>query len=385
MVFGTAARVVLSPALVFLVVGAFAARLGWVSLRGDSPAVDGVIDVALFTVLFTAGATLLRSDADPRRPLAGRLLSFGIGLIVAVVGVAVLAQVLLGFGWLQAVLVGAALAPTGPLTTFLRELPAQWSGLVRGGTALTAGLAVSLLVLLTNAARGQDFVAAGALPLVGGLALGVALPAFVHLVLRLPGLNLGPRHQPVAIAAVALLLYAVAHLTGVNPYLAGFAGGAMVGWLDPLSRDTFAGLGEQLAGLAGAAAMLIFGALLSPTLVLGTSGTAWLAVLLFVVVVRPAATAVSLLGTAPGGTALAAGWIAPQPFTSVILALLVLRSGIPDASVLYGFMAVCLVAAVVVHAATDVVVTRFGGAGELVERSGGSATWTSSAKPFSTR
>jgi len=336
LVSGTPARWVLSAALVFLVGGAFASRLGWVSLRPDSPVVDAVLSLALFALLFLAGLQLRAADLRP-----SRLLLVAGSVALAVAAVSLLTHFAVGFDLLPALIIGTALAPTGPLLVGHRSRH-----------ALTAGLAVPLLVVLVSAAGGQNVVTSAMFPLAGGLALGVALPAAAYLLVRLPGLGPAARHHPLVLVAVAVLTYTVAHLTGVNPLLAAFAGGATIAVIDPAARDGFAPLGGHLLTLAGGAGMLIFGALLTPALIRGTPGLTWLAVALVVIIIRPATTALGL----PSRPVLAAAWVEPQPFITVLLALVVLRSGLPGAPAAYGFLAVAIVVGVVLHSATDVVV-----------------------------
>jgi sodium/hydrogen antiporter len=359
---GSVAGRALSTSLIFLVVGAFAARLEWVSLHADSSVVDAFVDVGLFIVLFVEGLALHGSGRG-RWALVGR--GVALGLLIAVVGVALPTHFLAGFGWLEALLISIALAASGPMIAPLArsadETAASWFGLQRAESALIAGLAVSLLVISISGAGGQDLLT-GVLPLAGGLALGAGLPALTHLVLQLPSTPDHAWRQPRAVLVVAVLLYGLAHVTGVSPYVAAFAAGAMVSWLNPIAAMLVGNLSDQLAHLTGAAAMLMFGVLLTPATIRGTPGMAWLAVVVFVALVRPAATAVPLLGAAPRRAVLAAGWLAPRPFTSVLLALLILRSGIVGAAGLYGFIAVCIVVMVLVHSATDVTVSRFRGA-----------------------
>lgn len=354
LVFGRSVQVVLSLSLIFLIAGAFAARLDWVRVRPDSPVVDGVITVALAAILFVGGTRLPGQLARRRR--GGWTVSAGLGLLVAVVGGTVAVHALAGVAWLAASIVAVALAPIGPLTAE----PARTVAFVPDA------LCIPLLVVLIAIEADRPVLTGAIFPLVGGAALGVAVPAIVFLLTRLnPGVVRHPLLQPV----VAVAVFAIAQLTGVNPLLAALAAGLTGGWLGAVRPD---GPPDQIESIAGATTMLIFGALLTPVLVRGTPALVWLAAVLVVVLIRPVVTALALRNAIPGRS-LAIAWRTPQPVTSALLGLMVLRSGLPDAAALYRIVAVTVVVGVLLHAATDWAVSR------------GRTTWTSSANPSWTK
>lgn len=368
LVSGVAARTVLSTSLVFLLAGALIGEggFGLVQLDPDSPIVGDLADLALFTVLFVDGTALrtLKGEGSWRQPAR----ALGIGMPLAFGGVAVLAHFVAGFDWVTAMLVGAVLAPTDPVFASAivgrKDVPARLRRLLSVESGLNDGLALPVVVILISAAGSPSTgehagIGTVVLELVAGLALGVVVPVLIQLLLRIPGLGAEPRLQPLGPLAVGILLYAVAHLTGANAYLAAFAGGAVVARLNPRAQESFSELGEQLAELAKFAALLVFGALLTLSLFASIGVGGWVVAVLSLVLVRPASLVLSLLGSPLERKELfAAAWFGPKGFASVVYGLLVLHSGIPQAMGAYELIAVCIGLSIVAHSSTDVPVAK---------------------------
>jgi len=107
------------------------------------------------------------------------------------------------------------------------------------------------------------------------------------------------------------------------------------------------------------AAILVFGALISPGLLMeiGLGGYAF--ALLVLVVVRPLALAVSFLGARIGlREFVAAAWFGPKGFASVVYGLLVLESGVDLSEEMFHLIAVVVAASILLHSSTDIVVAR---------------------------
>lgn len=133
----------------------------------------------------------------------------------------------------------------------------------------------------------------------------------------------------------------------------------MVARLNPAAQESFSELGEQLAELAKFAALLVFGALLTPSLFASIGLGGWVVAVLSLVLVRPASLVLSLLGSPLERKELfAAAWFGPKGFASVVYGLLVLHSGIPQAVDAYELIAVCIGLSIVAHSSTDVPVAR---------------------------
>ncbi|MFI1522475.1 cation:proton antiporter [Kitasatospora cineracea] len=365
---GLAARTVLSTSLLFLAAGALVGDgfLGLIHVAPNSPIVAATADLALFTVLFTDGMhvafpALRAAWRNPARAL-------GLGMPLAFAGMALVAHLLVGLDWTTSLLVGAVLAPTDPVFASAivgrKEVPSRLRQLLNVESGLNDGLALPVVLVLIAAAGPTSPHFEASLPtigleLVGGLALGVVLPLVVNALVRLPGLGAEAKLQPLLPLATGVILYAACHLTHANPYLAAFSAGAVLASVSPQSKSAFEPLGEALAELAKFAALLVFGALLTPRLFGDLSIGGYVAVVLAIVLIRPASLLLSLIRSRiDRREQLVAAWFGPKGFASVVYGLLVLQAGIPQGEKAYTLIAVCIAASIVVHSSTDVPIAR---------------------------
>ncbi|MEI7032743.1 cation:proton antiporter [Streptomyces pratensis] len=373
---GLAARSVLSTSLLFLLGGAIVSDgfLGLIHITPDSPIVRVTADLALFAVLFTDGMhvsfpSLRRAWRNPARAL-------GVGMPLAFLGVTVLTHFLVGLDWTTSMLIGAVLAPTDPVFASAivsrREVPARLRQLLNIESGVNDGLALPFVLVLIAAAapaghaEDADLTSIG-LELVLGVAFGVALPWLVHRLVRFRLLGAEPRLQPLLPLAVGIILYAACHLTHANPYLAAFCAGATIAALAPQARENFDALGSALAELAKFAALLVFGALLTPQLFGDLSIGGYAVAVLSILLIRPASLLLSLMGTDfDRKEKLTAAWFGPKGFASVVYGLLVLQAGIPQGNEAFTLIAVTIAFSIVAHSSTDVPIARIFDVEELI-------------------
>lgn len=368
LVSGVAARTVLSTSLLFLLAGALVGQgvLGLVHVGPDDPLVETAADLALFTVLFTDGmkASLPRLRGVWRQPARALLVGMPLTALLIALG----AHVLAGLPWLPAFLVGAVLAPTDPVFASAlvsrTEVPVRLRQLLNVESGLNDGLALPVVLVLLAAAGPQgNAMPSDVLALLAevglGLALGVVLPLVAVALFRIPRLGATPGLQPLGPVALGVLLYALCSLTHANDYLAAFAAGATLATVSPRAEHAFHALGEQLSELAKFAALLVFGALLTPDLFGRVGVGGYVAAVLFLVVARPVPVVASLAGTGlPRREKLVAAWFGPKGFASVVYGLLVLHSGIPEGRGVFDLVAVTIALSIFLHSSSDVPVAR---------------------------
>ncbi|MFF7969367.1 cation:proton antiporter [Streptomyces sp. NPDC007903] len=365
---GLAARTVLSTSLLFLAGGALVSDgfLGLIHITPDSGIVSVTADLALFAVLFTDGmhVSLPKLRANWRNPAR----ALGLGMPLAFVFMGLVTHYLVGLDWTTSFLVGAVLAPTDPVFASAivgrAEVPAKLRQLLNVESGVNDGLALPVVLLLIAAAGPTAGTAEAepgkiALELLLGLVLGIALPLVVNGLVRFRLLGAEPKLQPLLPLATGVLLYAACHLTHANPYLAAFSAGAALAHTSPEAKASFEPLGEALAELAKFAALLVFGALLTPRLFGDLSLGGYVAVVLAIVLIRPASLLLSLLGTRISRKEkLVAAWFGPKGFASVVYGLLVLQSGIPQGERAFTLIAVCIAFSIIAHSSTDVPIAR---------------------------
>jgi sodium/hydrogen antiporter len=374
---GLAARTVLSTSFLFLVGGALVSDgfLGLIHITPDSEIVSVTADLALFAVLFTDGqhVSFAKLRANWRNPAR----ALGLGMPLAFVFMALVTHFLVGLDWTTSFLVGAVLAPTDPVFASAivgrTEVPAKLRELLNVESGINDGLALPVVLLLIAAAGPSaghaDEASIGkiALELALGLVFGVLLPLLVNGLVRFRLLGAEPKLQPLLPLATGIILYGLCHLTHANPYLAAFSAGAVLAAVSPEAKEAFEPLGEALAELAKFAALLVFGALLTPHLFGDLSVGGYAAVVLAIVLIRPASLLISLIGTQfDRREKLTAAWFGPKGFASVVYGLLVLQSGIPEAEQAYTLIAVCIAFSIIAHSSTDVPIARMFDVEDLV-------------------
>ncbi|MCZ2820293.1 cation:proton antiporter [Modestobacter sp. VKM Ac-2977] len=370
---GLAARTPLSTSLLVLVAGAVLGPgvLGVVDIHADNPIVSTLASIALVTVLFTDGQHLSIGQVRDTARLAGRALLLAMPLTA--LGIAALTVLVTDLGWLPAFLIGAVLSPTDPVFAAAivqrDEIPQRLRRLLNVESGINDGLALPVVLILlaqggTPQGSTEPLVLIG--ELVGGVALGIAVPFAVKGLTRLPGFNAGAAPALLVLAA-GLTLFGVAELTHTNPYLAAFVGGVTFATILPEVREAFAELGEQLSEAAKLLALLVFGGLLTPTLLGSVPIGGWVLAALSLVLIRPAALLASLTTSRlPMNQRVVAAWFGPKGFASVVYGLLVLESGAPEAQEEFAIIAAVVAVSIIVHSSTDVPVARW-----LRNRTGG--------------
>ena len=261
-------RTVLSTAVLFLL-GGFLLGNGVLDVVRVGPGdemVGSLAELALFSILYTDGMRLGVADLRRSWRLPGRALLLGLPLTLVLT--AVLARYVAGLPWLESFLIGAVLAPTDPVFASAvvgrEEIPYRLRNLLNVESGLNDGLALPIVVLLIAAAgstpaRWTQLIVES----VGGVALGVVVPAIGARLYRARIFAASARYEPINALALGLLVLSIARLTGANEFLAAFSAGVTLATLSPSVRDAFHELGEVLAEVLKLAALLVFGALIS--------------------------------------------------------------------------------------------------------------------------
>ena len=369
-------RSVLSTAVLFLVAGFLAGEgvLGAVPLRPDNPVVARFAELALFSVLFSDGMKVGIRDLASAWRLPGRALFFGLPLTL--LGTALLARWVVGLPWAESFLIGAVLSPTDPVFAAAivgrEEVPARLRQLLNVESGLNDGLALPIVVAMLAFTRSEAFSPWSVLGEIGlGVAIGVAVP---WLAIRLEQSRFFSAHltyRPLNAFAIGLLVLSLSSITHANEFLAAFAAGITVATVGPEVRTAFHEFGELLSELLKLAALLVFGALISPRFLGEIPPSGYLFALLVLVAVRPVALTLSLLRSPlDWRERAAASWFGPKGFASVVFGLLILK-GVekgspfwPRADQLFHLVALCIVGSILAHSSTDVLVARWLGKGE---------------------
>ena len=358
-------RTVLSTAALFLVGGFLLGEgtLGVLDVHPDDELVSGLAELALFSVLFTDGMRVGLSELRSAWRLPGRALVLGLPLTL--LATALLAHWVAGLPWLEAFLVGAALSPTDPVFAAAivgrEEIPYRLRNLLNVESGLNDGLALPVVVVLL-AATGAESV--GNLELftevVSGIALGVVIPYAAIRLERTRFFSAATAYEPLNAFAIGLLVLALALLTHANVFLAAFAAGITVATMSPAMRAAFHEFGELVAELLKLGALLVFGALISLSFLGDIGVRGYVFAVLALLAARPVALGLALLRSPlDRKERLAAAWFGPKGFASVVYGLLILEAGLASSDELFHLVALVVVASILAHSSTDVLVARW--------------------------
>jgi NhaP-type Na+/H+ or K+/H+ antiporter len=365
LVSGLANRTILSTSVLFLVAG-FALGdgvLGAVHVSADDEVVSRLAELALFSVLFTDGMRVALDQLRSAWRLPGRALLLGLPLTLVIT--ALFARGLAGLPWAESFLVGAVLCPTDPVFAAAivgrKEIPYRLRNLLNVESGLNDGLALPIVVVLL-AVIGAETVDPARLisEVLAGIGIGIGVPFVAIRLERSRFFHATTAYEPLNAFAIGLLVLALSSLTHGNEFLAAFSAGITVATMSPAIRTAFHEFGELVAELLKLAALLVFGALISPHFLaeIPVKGYVFAVVALFVA--RPVSLAVALIGSALGPRErIAAAWFGPKGFASVVYGLLILRSGVAVRSELFHLVALVVVASIIAHSSTDVVVARW--------------------------
>lgn len=357
-------RSIISTAVLFLVAG-FVAGPGVLDAIDVQPTDEGVFllaELALFAVLFTDGMRAGFRDLASAWRLPGRALLFGFPLTL--VGTALLAHFVARLPWAESFLLGAALSPTDPVFASAiigrKEIPWRLRHLLNVESGLNDGLALPVVVVLIAVVGQQEPESLSLLlEVAAGIGLGLIIPWVAIRLERLRQFSASTTYEPLNAFAIGLLVLATTSVLHANEFLAAFTAGVTVATIAPEVREAFHRFGELVAELLKLAALLLFGALLTPTFLADISPWGYLFALLALLVVRPAALGVSLVGSRLRlEERAAAAWFGPKGFASIVYGLLILASGGELADELFHLVGLVAAASIVAHSSTDVLLAR---------------------------
>jgi len=357
---GLAHRTVLSTAVLFLLAGFVLGDgvTGVLAFQPDDEIVVGLAELALFSVLYTDGMRVGFNDLRSAWRLPGRALVLGMPLTFAIT--AALAHFVAGLPWTESMLVGAVLAPTDPVFASAivgrEEVPPRLRSLLNVESGVNDGLAlpvvlVLLSILSQDEVAGTDLVVELAL----GVALGVVVPAVAVLLLRSRFTSTTPLYASLGGLSIGLMVLGLASVTHANLFLAAFTAGITIATMARDVEHSFAEFGELVTELLKLAAILVFGALISPTFLGEIPINGYVFAVLALLLARPLAIFVSLLRShLPFPQQAVAAWFGPKGFASVVYGLLILEAGVPLADEMFHLVALVIFASILAHSSTDV-------------------------------
>jgi NhaP-type Na+/H+ or K+/H+ antiporter len=371
---GIVDRAPLSLPIIFLVLGLILGpgALGLIKITPHDPALAAVAALNLALVLFLDAA---RFDVDElRREWRIPLLDLGPGTLLTIAGIAVAAGLLLHLTPILSLLLGAVLASTDPIV--LRDIvrDERIPRSVRRTLTIEAGtndiivlpiVLIAIQILLDGGGGAGHWFVFLAQLLILSPVVGIAVGGVGAWLMGKADARYSIRREYQALYGIGLVLasYSAAQALGGDGFLAAFFAGLAVALFDVTLCDCFMDYGEVTAEMAMLLAFILFGAILGPLFGTIDFGLALLFALVAILVVRPVAMGLVLLHARMSLIARAfIAWFGPRGLSALLLALLVVAAGAPQATDLLAITGVVVLVSVLMHGVTATPAARWYGA-----------------------
>jgi len=364
LVSGLVERGPLSQVLVVVALGVALGPYGFdvVDFKIDSPVIQTVGTVSLVLVFFTDAIKINLGQLRSNWILPALALGPGALLTILFIGLVVLG--LFDLPWSLAFLIAAVLASTDAIllrdVLNNRHVPRS----VRHTLSIEAGandviVLPAMLVLAAIAAHESRGVAdwielavdvylLG--PLVGAGVAYVSIKAMGALRRR----QLVRRdYESIYSIGVAFVAFAAAQAVGGSGFLAAFAAGLTIAVMDEELCDCFLEYGETTAEMAMLVTFVFLGSALVDSALDHLSGRTFLFAVIALVVARPLAFLIVLARSrASLAGRLMIAWFGPRGLASLLLTILAVAAGIPEADTVFGIVSVVVVISILVHGIT---------------------------------
>ena len=339
-----------------------------ITVDPGSPGLVELVELALILTLFSDGLLVERELLQRHWQAPARALVVAMPVTLALLALA--AKLLFAdLSWAEAFLLGAVLAPTDPVVTSSVvssvHVPASVRHALNLESGLNDGLALPFVLFFLILAESQGGAGAELTSLVGEAAAGAVIGAGLgllggRLIPRLPGGHMTERYEGLYALGLGLIAFGVAELTFGNGLIAVFVAGIALAAAEHEVQEAFVRFNENLSSIFQVLTFFAFGALVVAT---GWHDAVW-PLLVFVpfalLVARPAAVRLALLGTAlPRVHRAFIAWFGPKGVASMLFALFVLHSQDPGRTLVFDIAAFVILGSILAHGLTDTVGARW--------------------------
>jgi NhaP-type Na+/H+ or K+/H+ antiporter len=351
---GLARRSFLSLTAVFVLAGFVLGQGGLkvLEFEAQSHFVEILAVVALILILFRDGLEveyeMLQKAWHP--PLRKLVLAMPITCVL----VACVTKSLTNMNWNESFLLGALLSPTDPVLSSSVVTNPRVPRMIRHSLNLESGLndglalpAVLAFAYSLDPSRSNfswwSFV-------LQDLTLGFGVGIAVGFVASLPK----PSEKSLYALGTAFATYALAHALKGNGLIAVFVCAITLGIRRPDIRHAFESQADDIVEIVKLGVFVVFGSLLTFDGLFADGGAAVAIVLFTLLVARPVAVLVSLIGTRTDlPTRLFMGWFGPKGVATMTFSLLVLGEGIAAGERIFNIAALAVFVSILAHGLTD--------------------------------
>lgn len=361
-----ARRSFLSLMAIFVLAGFAVGHGGLQILMLDprSPFVSDLALVALIVILFRDGLEVDGELLQNSWHLPLRKIALAMPITAGIVAVAT--RLLTDFSWSECFLLGALLSPTDPVLSSSVVTNLRVPRLVRHSLNLESGLNDGLALPAVLAFAAASGIGGGDFDWLSFVAQDIAVGLLTGLVVGLIAARILPRgrkldedmpaHAKALYAlGVAFLCYGIAVATPQgNGLIAVFVCAITLGISRPDLRAYVDHGAAAVLEIVKLGVFVVFGSLLTLGALFADGWTSVAIVLVTLLVARPAAIAVALVGTRfDRATKAFMAWFGPKGVATMTFALLVLAQEIPAGERIFNLAALCVFVSILAHGLTD--------------------------------
>lgn len=361
LVSGIVDRGPISEVLVFIALGVAIGPWGLdiIDFGIDAPAVLAAGTISLVLVFFTDAIKI--NVYELRKNWFLPALALGPGALLTILLTTLVAHWLFGLPWMVSLLIGAVLSSTDAvlLRDVLNDKRVPKS--IRNTLSVEAGtndvIILPLVLIATAIATGEqrttrDWIVFGFdLYLLGPL-LGILVAVVaIKLLDQVRKRQLVRRdYESLYSIGVAFVAFSAAQSVGGSGFLAAFAAGLTISFMDTELCDCFIEYGETTAEMAMLLTFVFLGGALLISAREAFDAKTLVFALFVIFIARPVAFFISLAHahiSRHGKFALA--WFGPRGLNSLLLVILAIVAGLPEPRAVFGIVSVVVLASVVLH------------------------------------
>src|SRR3954465_1971053 len=364
---GIAHRSFLSLAALFVVAGFVLGEGGFevLELAPDSGFVEGLATTALIVILFRDGLEVeFEMLQRAWRPPLSKLV---IGMPVTAGIVAIAAHAFTSLSWTEAFLLGALLSPTDPILSNAVVTNPRVPRTVRHTLNLESGLndglalppVLALSAVLAPGANDFHWVTFVVQDVGLGLVYGLVFGAIATRLMPRPGRYERDEIPPHQKSLYALgWAFAIYGLTTLKPHgnglIAVYVAAILIGIRRPDLRRYFEQRADDIIEILKLGVFVVFGALLTFSGLFDKGLVAVAIVVVTLLVARPVAIWVALVGTGlDRATKAFMAWFGPKGIATMAFSLLVLGRDLSAGVTIFNLAALVVFCSIIAHGLTD--------------------------------
>jgi NhaP-type Na+/H+ or K+/H+ antiporter len=355
---------VLSVSVLSVSLGIALALADVVEVNADDADLFHLVELALILTLFADGLVVDRELLAMHWGPAARAIVFAMPLTLGILAL-IAAGLFSELSWAEAFLLAAVLTPTDPVVTSAvvtaQRVPARVRHTLNLESGLNDGLALPFVLFFLVLSRPGGDAGTEAAELLGEAAFGAVLGVLFGIVggwvhRSAPAGGITARYDGIFALGLGIAAYGLAEVTFGNGLIAAFVAGIALGATEHEIPDRFHDFSENVSSIFQVMTFFVFGALIVSTGYDGSIPALVVFILLALLVVRPIALLVSLVGTdfqRPERAFMA--WFGPKGVASMLFALIVLESDVEHSSLIFKVAAFAILCSILAHGLSDTV------------------------------